>query len=278
MRLEFFNRDVIDNYLDANKINAELNDKKADWIWFSQWIFFIGIIIIPISTLVVFFNLPSHKLFNKPPIADAGIDKIVQENSLVELDASGSKDEDGRLKSYFWYEVCGVPVSLDNDSSPFPRFKAPNITGNNNETLNFRLIITDDNNSATADTVTVTVRNNETSQAYNRSLYKNGETIIPTYAYQWYVSKHYIYKTDAMPTSNRSLSTRCPLPSTLGTGQVKYSFPQSFPFLTKADCYYCSDSQKNNEIEYFPNGDTKHAFRTVFSAKANLEKHIIHHF
>ena len=39
---------------------------------------------------------------NRPPVADAGKDRVVSPNTYVKLDASGSSDPDGSIDSYVW--------------------------------------------------------------------------------------------------------------------------------------------------------------------------------
>jgi len=41
---------------------------------------------------------------NRPPVADAGKDRVVSPNTYVKLDASGSSDPDGSIDSYVWGE------------------------------------------------------------------------------------------------------------------------------------------------------------------------------
>ncbi|MEA1895716.1 MAG: PKD domain-containing protein [Euryarchaeota archaeon] len=47
---------------------------------------------------------------NRPPIADAGDDRVILPDTDIKLDAAGSSDPDGKIKSYRWTEY-GVELS-----------------------------------------------------------------------------------------------------------------------------------------------------------------------
>jgi len=47
---------------------------------------------------------------NRPPIADAGDDRVILPDTYIKLDASGSSDPDGKIESYRWTED-GVELS-----------------------------------------------------------------------------------------------------------------------------------------------------------------------
>jgi hypothetical protein len=47
---------------------------------------------------------------NSDPIADAGVNLEVDENSNVVLDGRGSIDRDGEISSYSWIQVDGSPT------------------------------------------------------------------------------------------------------------------------------------------------------------------------
>jgi len=47
---------------------------------------------------------------NRPPIADAGDDRVILPDTYIKLDASGSSDPDGKIESYKWVED-GVELS-----------------------------------------------------------------------------------------------------------------------------------------------------------------------
>lgn len=63
---------------------------------------------------------------NQPPIADAGPDQTVYENSLVTLDGSGSYDPDEAPISYEWSSPAGI--TLSDNTAMQPTFTAPEVT------------------------------------------------------------------------------------------------------------------------------------------------------
>ena len=63
---------------------------------------------------------------NQPPVANAGADQVVFTNSLVTLDGSGSFDPDNYYPlTYYWSQVSGLPITLDNPGAVYPTFIAP---------------------------------------------------------------------------------------------------------------------------------------------------------
>ena len=91
---------------------------------------------------------------NVPPRADAGPDRIVDENTPVSLTGRGT-DHDGTIRSYHWAQIAGSPVTLDQTGSAV-RFTSPDVGGVTTE-LVFRLTVTDNNGSQASDDVLVTV-------------------------------------------------------------------------------------------------------------------------
>ncbi len=95
---------------------------------------------------------------NQAPIANAGIDQSINENTLVTLDASASGD-DSSVASYAWTQTAGSTVTLSSSAASQPTFTAPEVSIAG-ETLSFQLIVTDDQGIlSSADTVNITVNN-----------------------------------------------------------------------------------------------------------------------
>ena len=94
---------------------------------------------------------------NVLPVANAGIDQIVNESESVNLNGSLSSDSDGgSLASYSWSQTAGTAVVLNGGSTATPSFTAPLVT--TDETLVFSLIVTDkDGGVSIADSVNITV-------------------------------------------------------------------------------------------------------------------------
>jgi len=97
---------------------------------------------------------------NEPPIADAGPDQTVGEESLVTLDGSNSSDPEGpkgKSLSYQWKQTAGMPsVTLSNPQSVQPMFTAPNVSSGG-ASLIFELTVTDSGGLQSSDTTIVNV-------------------------------------------------------------------------------------------------------------------------
>jgi hypothetical protein len=102
-------------------------------------------------------NLPPPVVANQPPVAEAGVDRLVAEQSDVTLDGTASFDPDDDTLTYAWTQTQGTLVSLSDPTSAQPTFRAPlvNAVG---ETLTFRLEV-DDGRAQAMDTVEVRVEN-----------------------------------------------------------------------------------------------------------------------
>ncbi|MGM0530625.1 MAG: PKD domain-containing protein [Bacteroidota bacterium] len=94
---------------------------------------------------------------NNRPVADAGSDQTVDENTQVDLDGSESYDPDQDPLSYSWSSPEGI--TLSDASVAQPHFTAPDVE---TETMFlFELTVSDGSVSSSSDSVYVTVRNLE---------------------------------------------------------------------------------------------------------------------
>jgi MYXO-CTERM domain-containing protein len=93
---------------------------------------------------------------NRPPVANAGPDQMVDERVLVVLEGRGSSDPDNNPLTYVWTQVVGPPVPLGGANSAQPTFAAPEVAANT--VLTFSLTVSDGIASST-DMVNITVRN-----------------------------------------------------------------------------------------------------------------------
>lgn len=91
---------------------------------------------------------------NQLPQANAGEDQSVAENSIASLNGSGS-DNDGTIEGFSWEQLSGSSITLSDTSIANPGFTAPDITSE--ETLSFRLTVTDDEGATNTDIVEITV-------------------------------------------------------------------------------------------------------------------------
>ena len=95
---------------------------------------------------------------NDPPIANAGPDQTVDENTLVTLSGSGT-DPDGTIEFYEWLQIDGTTVHLSDPYALNPSFTAPDVAFA--EQLVFALTVVDDAFDLATDTVTITVVESE---------------------------------------------------------------------------------------------------------------------
>ena len=79
---------------------------------------------------------------NRAPIADAGQNKTVLEQTTVALDGTGSYDPDNDALTYTWVQTSGTAVTLTGATTASPTFTAPNV-GPAGETLTFALTVAD---------------------------------------------------------------------------------------------------------------------------------------
>lgn len=92
---------------------------------------------------------------NQTPVANAGSDQTVDEQSTVTLDASLSSDNDGSIASYSWQQSSGQSVTLNNANTVAPTFTAPSLS--TAVSLTFVVTVIDDRGASSTDSVTVTV-------------------------------------------------------------------------------------------------------------------------
>ena len=97
---------------------------------------------------------------NDAPTADAGVAQTVTAGEMVMLDGSGSDDPDtGDLLSYEWVQTGGESVTLSSTAVATPTFMAPDVMAVT--TLTFTLVVNDGSVDSAADTVTITVTDDD---------------------------------------------------------------------------------------------------------------------
>ena len=99
---------------------------------------------------------------NEPPVARAGDDQIVPEQTTVTLDASASSDPEGHdlYLSYSWSQLSGTAVTITNADQAQASFLAPEID-TASEVLLFELTLTDISGKSATDIVAITLTDNE---------------------------------------------------------------------------------------------------------------------
>jgi chitinase len=93
---------------------------------------------------------------NNPPTVNAGLDRSVNSSeSNVQLDGSLTSDADGDTLTYSWTQVSGSPVSISDNLLVTGYFDAPVV--NADETLVFKLTVSDNGVDFYSDDVSVTI-------------------------------------------------------------------------------------------------------------------------
>ena len=92
---------------------------------------------------------------NSPPVADAGQDQEVKVNTTVDLDATGSSDNDDLDIEFNWSQVSGPIVNIQHDTFPLATFK-PSKTGDY-----LMQVVVSDGIDSDSDQVTITVTDDD---------------------------------------------------------------------------------------------------------------------
>lgn len=90
-------------------------------------------------------------------IADAGPDRMVNENVRVFLDGRNSYDQENQEIFFTWKQIGGEPTELSNTSSKIPYIITPIVENTKVKVLTFELTVNDKNGRTAVDTVTLTV-------------------------------------------------------------------------------------------------------------------------
>jgi hypothetical protein len=91
---------------------------------------------------------------NQVPVANAGVDQSVNENTIATLNGSASSDPDGNTITYKWTAPAGINLSSTTVANP--TFTAPEVSSDTPYT--FSLVVNDGLLNSTADQVIVTVK------------------------------------------------------------------------------------------------------------------------
>ena len=117
---------------------------------------------------------------NAAPLANAGTDRPVGDDTTVYLDGTASTDSDGTIVSYKWTQKDGIPVILFNSTSATANFVSPLVS--NSTPLVFELKVTDNAGGVSTDTVTLTVTHNKAPTANagtDQAVNENTNVMLP---------------------------------------------------------------------------------------------------
>lgn len=95
---------------------------------------------------------------NNAPIAVAGVDQTVNENTMIMLNGTGSNDPDSDTLTYTWAQVSGPAVELNDATSSMPNFLAPFVSAGGAD-LEFELLVDDGYGGSATDRVLIHVQN-----------------------------------------------------------------------------------------------------------------------
>ncbi|HBJ87353.1 MAG TPA: hypothetical protein DDZ88_26550 [Verrucomicrobiales bacterium] len=95
---------------------------------------------------------------NNLPIAAAGADQTVDENTAVVLDSSASSDPDSDTLTYAWTQTGGPAITLTGGATATPSFTAPFVSAGGAD-LTFSLTVDDGYGGTATDSVVIHVQN-----------------------------------------------------------------------------------------------------------------------
>jgi hypothetical protein len=95
---------------------------------------------------------------NGIPVANAGPDKCVNENTATSLNGSASSDPDGDALSFSWTQIGGPAVTLSGANTATPTFTTPSVNSCG-VSLTFRLTVNDGFGGTAFDDVVIHVKN-----------------------------------------------------------------------------------------------------------------------
>jgi hypothetical protein len=95
---------------------------------------------------------------NNDPVANAGVDQTVNENSDVDLNGNASSDPDSDNLTYAWTQTGGPSVLLASDNTATPSFTTPFVSSGG-DALTFELTVDDGYGGTSTDEVVINVQN-----------------------------------------------------------------------------------------------------------------------
>lgn len=117
-----------------------------------------------------------NAVVNIPPVANPGGDQTVNENTLVTLDGSASKDSDGSISGYLWTQTGGMNVALTDPTGNSVKFISPYVAAD--ETLTFALEVMDDKSVTSHASVNVLIKHDVSNSVYSQVIAEGSVGIL----------------------------------------------------------------------------------------------------
>jgi len=131
-----------------------MKTKTKNFIKLLSTLIFLALLLFSFSSCSV-LNLPDNEGENHKPVANAGDDQIVSFGDTVQLNGSGSSDEDGDTLSYNWSFTSTPDVSSVTLSDP--TIGNPTFTPDKSGQYIIQLIVNDAKEDSEPDNITIKV-------------------------------------------------------------------------------------------------------------------------
>lgn len=133
----------------SNYITAQL-DYSTQYFWK------VGVSDGQAVILAETWNFTTEPKPNLAPVANAGVDQVVNTGATVVLNGASSSDPDGDEIVFNWAQTAGPTVALSSNTIANPTFVAPGVAADTN--FEFELKVTDPVGASGTDRVVITVK------------------------------------------------------------------------------------------------------------------------
>ncbi len=181
-----------------------------------------------------------------PPVADAGDDQTVNEETSVTLYGSASSDPDNDITEYLWQQTAGTSVVLSNADMAAASFAAPELSVA--EVLEFSLLVTDAEGNT--DTVAITVEPVIPTSQVNVRVRTLDASLVSGVGLEFYVDGLLRDDLSAVVNETATLSIDADVNYSVRTNANGFAV-QVIPFRSAAE-----DNNVDLDITLMPRGDT----------------------
>jgi len=116
-----------------------------------------------ISNMQINAEDDDSKINDKKPIANAGLDQVIKGDQNIVLDASSSFDPEGKISSYLWKQTGNSEDNINTSHSKIYSFPIPE--GMEENILEFKLVVMDENGQKDIDTVKYLITDEDNEEA-----------------------------------------------------------------------------------------------------------------